>query len=99
MEQLITKYSEVVYCLSVCSMTFVILKYLICNPTRLQKFLAVFSSGILLGILFWFISEMKLPYAILGFLGSMGFYDLIIKSIMKVFGVSYNTEYENNEKK
>lgn len=83
-------YPETMYGLCVCLCTFVVLKYLIEKPTKKQKFITLFSSGIILGLVFWFSVECRLPFMILAFFSSMGFYELIIKSVMRKVGINYS---------
>lgn len=87
---LLQQYPEIIYGLSVCLLTWIILQYLLHKPTKIQKFITLFSSGVCLGIVYYFIvQEIRWPMMILGFLASIGFYELIIKLIMKKFNLSY----------
>lgn len=88
--EFLIEYPEMIYGLSVCLCTFVVLKYLIPKPVKRQKFITLFTSGIILGIVFWLSTECRLPLMILAFFSSMGFYELIIKSIMRKVGIDYS---------
>lgn len=90
--EFLLNYPEFVYGLSVCMCTFVILKYLIPKPTRNQKFLVLLLSGVILGVITWFTTECKLHLIILAFFASTGFYELIIKLVMRKFNTSYQNE-------
>lgn len=86
-------YPEIVYGLSVCFMTFIVLKYLILKPTRPQKFLILFGSGLGLGILYYFVVEsIRWPMMILAFLAAIGFYEVVIKIIMRKLHLNYITK-------
>ena len=90
---LLQQYPEIIYGLSVCLLTWIILQYLISKPTKIQKFITLFSSGVCLGIVYYFVvQEIRWPMMILAFLASIGFYELIIKTIAKKF----NLNYDNN---
>lgn len=88
---LLQQYPEIIYGLSVCLLTWIILQYFMSKPTKIQKFITLFSSGICLGVIYYFImQEIKWPMMILAFLASVGFYELIIKVITRKFNMSYN---------
>lgn len=92
----LSQYPEIVYGLSVCFLTFVILKYLIPKPTRVQKFIILVSSGVGLGILFYFLlDKIEWPMMVLAFLASIGFYEMTIKIIMRKLHITYNGETNN----
>lgn len=93
--EFLLKYPEIMYGLCVCLCTFVILKYLINKPTKKQKFVVLFSSGIILGFVFWNFAECRFPLMILAFFSSMGFYELIIKSIMRKLKIDYSGKIED----
>lgn len=99
MESIVTflsNYPEIIYGLSVCFLTFIILRYLILKPTRVQKFIVLVSSGISLGILFYLIlDKIEWPMMILAFLASIGFYEMTIKIIMRKLHITYNGETNN----
>lgn len=89
----LSTYPEIVYGLSVCFLTFIILKYFIPKPTRKQKFFILFLSGVSLGIIFYLILEkFEWPLMVLAFLASIGFYEMTIKIIMRKLHISYNDE-------
>lgn len=90
------QYPEIMYGLCVCLCTFVVLKYLIEKPTKRQKFITLFGSGIVLGLTFWFSVDCRLPLMILAFFSSMGFYELIIKSVMRKMGINYSGKIQKN---
>lgn len=92
----LSTYPEMVYGLSVCLLTFIVLKYLIPTPTRLQKFITLIVSGISLGILFYFLlDKIEWPMMVLAFLASIGFYEMTIKIIMRKLHITYNDETNN----
>lgn len=80
---------EIVYAVSVTMLTFIILKYIIPRPSSIQKLIVLISSGVILGSIFIIFFEVRWPIMILAFLSSIGLYELIIKQIMRYFGVSY----------
>ena len=85
------QYPELIYGLSVCLLTWVILQYFISKPSKVQKFITLFSSGVVLGVVYYFVvHEIRWPIMILAFLASIGFYELIIKTIAKKFNLNYN---------
>lgn len=87
----LVNYPELIYSLCVCILTWIILQYLISKPSKKKKIITLFSSGVVLGVLFYLIvHEIRWPLMILGFLSSIGFYELIIKTITKKFNISYN---------
>lgn len=89
----LSTYPEIVYGLSVCFLTFIILKYLIPKPTRTQKFISLVLSGLIMGVIFYFLIEkIAWPLMVLAFLASIGFYEMTIKIIMRKLHISYNDE-------
>lgn len=92
--ELLLDYPEIVYGICVCLCTFVILKYFISKPSRTQKFIVLFSSAVVLGIIFTFIAECRWPLMILAFFSSLGLYELIIKQIMRRMKIDYSGKIE-----
>lgn len=97
MMEFLLKYPEVVYGICVCLCTFVILKYFISKPTRTQKFIVLFSSAIILGLVFVCIVECRWPLMVLAFFSSLGLYELIIKSIMRRMKIDYSGKIETGK--
>lgn len=83
-------YPEIVYGICVCLCTFVILKYFISKPSGTQKFIVLFSSAVVLGIIFALIADCRWPLMILAFFSSLGLYELIIKQIMRRMKIDYS---------
>lgn len=88
--EFLLQYPEIIYGISVCLCTFVILKYFISKPTSTQKIITLLSSGVILGIIFAFITECRWPLMILAFFSSLGLYELIIKQIMRRMKIDYS---------
>lgn len=84
------QYPEIIYGFSVCILTWIILYYFLSKPSKKEKFLVLLGSGILLGLIFYGILEIiRWPMMILAFLASIGFYEMIVKVIMRKFKKSY----------
>lgn len=87
---LLEQYPEIIYGLSVCFTTWIVLYYFIPKPSKQTKFAILVSTGLLLGIIFYLLTDvLRWPMMILAFLASTGFYELIIKVIMRKFKMSY----------
>lgn len=88
----LVQYPEIIYGLCVNFLTWIIFKYLTSSPNKTVQLLILVGSGLVLGVLFSFISEVRWPMMILAFLASIGFYEIIIKLLMKKFNISYNNK-------
>lgn len=89
MEIFFKEYPELVYGIATCLCTFTILKYFIAKPTRIQKFCVLLISGIVLGTITYITTKVEIPLMMLAFFSSTGFYELIIKVIMRKLKISY----------
>lgn len=83
-------YPELVYGLSVNILTWVIFKYILHSPSKTIQLLVLVSSGLVLGIIYSLITKVQWPIMILAFLASIGFYEIIIKLIMRKLKISYD---------
>lgn len=90
-------YPEIIYGLCVTLLTFIILKYMILTPTRMQKFLVLLISGTVLAVLFTFLTKVRVPLMILSFLASIGLYEMTIKLIMRKFHITYQSDNTNEK--
>lgn len=86
------QYPEIVYGLCVNILTWIIFKYLTSSPKKIVQFLVLIGSGVFLGIIFAIITEVRWPMMVLAFLASIGFYEIIIKLLMKKFNISYDNK-------
>lgn len=92
---ILNQYPEMVYALCVTFLTWVIFKYIIYSKKKIIQLFVLVSSGILLGVIFYFLVEVKWPIMILAFLASVGFYEIIIKLIMRKLDIKYRNLNKN----
>lgn len=83
-------YPEIVYGLSVNILTWIIFKYIVHSPSKTTQLAVLISSGLLLGLIYSLIVKVQWPIMILAFLASIGFYEIIIKLIMRKLKISYD---------
>lgn len=84
------QYPEIIYGLCVNFLTWIIFKYLTHTPSKTKQLLVLVGSGLVLGIIFSFLAEIRWPIMILAFLASVGFYEIIIKLIMRKLNITYD---------
>jgi len=84
------QYPEIIYGLCVNFLTFIIFKYISHSPSKPKQLFVLVSSGLSLAILFSFLVEVRWTMMILAFLASIGFYEVIIKLLMKKFNITYD---------
>jgi hypothetical protein len=87
---LIQQYSEFAYFLSVNIATFIILKYMIVMTTSRQRVIVTALVGLVLGIIWLEMVGANIGGLILGWLAAVGFYESIIKVLMKKLQVDYD---------
>ena len=83
---------ELIYGLCVNFLTWIVFKYLVNHPTKAVQLIVLVTSGLLLGVIFSVLTEVRWPIMILAFLASIGFYELIIKLLMRKFNISYDNK-------
>ncbi len=84
------QYPEVIYGLCVNFLTWIIFKYITNSPKKSVQLIVLLSSGVSLAIIFGLITDVRWPMMILAFLASIGFYEIIIKLLMKKLNITYD---------
>lgn len=86
----LVQYPEIIYGLCVNLLTWIVFKYITNSPKKGVQLIVLLTSGTLLAIIFSLITNVRWPMMILAFLASIGFYEVIIKFLMKKLNITYD---------
>jgi len=78
------------YAASVFFLTFLILSYIVINPSKWVKITMSIGIGLVLGTLWFYNTEAKTTTLLFSFLFQVVFYQWGAKELMKKFKISYN---------
>ena len=88
----LTQNIEILYGICVNILAFIAFKYIYTPKTKTKKLIVLVLSGFILGIVFSLITVVRWPVMVFAFLASVGFYEVIIKTIMRKFNISYDSK-------
>lgn len=80
------------YLLAVILLVWVVLTYIILNPTRIMKILVHLLSGVLLGVVWYLLNLCTPEVMIVSFLSSILMYNWVIKVLLDKLGITYNND-------
>ncbi len=86
----LVQYPELIYGICVVILAFIVFKYIYRPKAKTKRLLVLISCGLILGIVFSLVTSIRWPIMIFAFLASVGFYEVIIKTIMRKFNISYD---------
>lgn len=88
------------YLVSVIVLTFIVLSYVIKKPTASIKILVHLISGLILGIVWYYVNKVSVQDIIVTFLLSVVLYAWVIKQLLSKFGSGYDNGIgiDNNTK-
>ena len=80
------------YLLAVILLVWVVLTYIILNPTRIVKILVHLVSGVLLGLLWFMLNLTSIEILVVSFLSSIMMYNWVLKILLDKLGMNYNND-------
>lgn len=80
------------YLLAVILLVWVVLTYIILNPTRIVKILVHLVSGVLLGLLWFMLNLTSIEVLVVSFLSSIMMYNWVLKILLDKLGMNYNND-------
>lgn len=86
----LTQNPEFIYGICINILAFIVFKYIYRPTNKTRKLYVLISCGLVLGIVFSLVTIVRWDMMILAFLASVGFYEVIIKTIMRKLNVSYD---------